>query len=142
MWNSNEFPSPNWELFQPKLISSYTLREYILLMKKLILWVMCITLVTLVGCQSAKAQEIKREGKTFIAEKSNGVSTSKDVATSFTWKDVKGNEYPIFLHKYTKGEKLGRWGAYVIKTSQKTGKEYKSYLKEEVSNEIVKEMGL
>ena len=113
-------------------------------MKKFIIWVMCIILACVVGCNTAKAQNVKKEGKTFIAESSRGASSSKDVATTYTWKDTKGNEDPIYLHKYTKGEKVGKWGAYVIKTSAKTGKEYKYYISksEEIAAEIVKEMGI
>ena len=114
-------------------------------MKKFILWVMCIILVSVVGCNTAKAQSnVKREGKTFIAESSHGASSSKDIATTYTWKDTKGVEYPIFLHKYTKGEKLGMWGAYVIRKSEKTGKEYKYYIPDsmDIAEIIIKEMGV
>ena len=114
-------------------------------MKKFIVWVMCIILAGLVGCQTAKAQSnVKREGKTFIAESSRGASASKDIQTVYKWKDSKGQEYPIFLHKYTKGEKKGQWGAYVVKKSAKTGEDRKYYFPKngEIAAEIVKEMGL
>ena len=113
-------------------------------MKKFIIWVMCIILASVVGCNTAKAQNVKREGKTFIAEKSQRASESKDVATTYSWKDSKGNEYPIYLHQYTKGDKAGQWTAYVYKTSAKTGKEYKYYIPNgvEIANEIRKEMGI
>lgn len=103
---------------------------------------MCIILVSLVGCQTAKAQTVKREGKTFIAESSRGASSSNDIPTEYKWKDNKGNEYPIVLHQYTKGDKKGQWGAYVIRKSEKTGKEYKYYFpkNDEVAKEIQKEM--
>ena len=111
-------------------------------MRNFAVGVMCIILAFLMGCQETKAQNVKREGKTFIAESSRGASSSKDIATSYTWKDPKGNEYPLFLHQYTKGEKLGRWTVYVIRTSAKTGKEYKYYIPngEEIAQEIRKEM--
>lgn len=113
-------------------------------MKKFIIWVMCIILVGLVGCQTTKAQTVKREGKTFIAESSRGTSASSDVQTTYKWKDSKGQEYPIVLHKYTKGEKKDQWGAYVIRKSAKTGKDYKYYFPKngEIAAEIVREMGL
>ena len=118
-------------------------KEYIL-MKKFIIWVMCITLASVVGCNTAKAQNVKREGKTFIAESSRGASTSSDVQTTYKWKDNKGQEYPIVLHKYTKGNNGGKWGAYVIRKSDKTGKDYKYYFpkNEEIAKEIQKEMGI
>ena len=112
-------------------------------MKKFIIWVMCIILASVVGCNTAKAQNVKKEGKTFIAQSSKG-SSSKDVATTYVWRDTKGNEYPIFLHKITKGDNAGKWGAYVVKQSKKTGKDYKYYFPNnvEVAAEIIKEMGI
>ena len=113
-------------------------------MKKFIIGVMCIILASVVGCNTAKAQsDVKREGKTFIASSSRS-SSSDDVATTYTWKDNKGNEYPIYLHKYTKGEKAGKWGAYVKKVSAKTKKEYKYYIPngEQIAETIRKEMSL
>lgn len=113
-------------------------------MKNFIIWVMCIILACVVGCNTAKAQSVKRDGNTFITVSDSGVNTSKDVSTSYTWKDKEGNEYPIFLHKFTKGDREGQYGAYVIRKSKKTGNDYKYYLpnNEEIANTIVKEMGL
>lgn len=112
-------------------------------MKRFIVWVMC-TILVCAGYNTTKAQNVKREGKTFIAESSRGASSTNDIATTFIWKDTKGNEYPIFLHKYTKGENIGKWGAYVLRKSEKTGKEYKYYFPKnaEVANEIAKEMSI
>ena len=111
-------------------------------MKKFIIGVLCIILVGLMGCQTTKAQTVKREGKTFIASSSG--ASSDDVATTYIWKDKSGKEHPIFLHKYTKGEKAGKWGAYVMKVSAKTNKEYKYYIPkgEEIAETIRKEMSL
>lgn len=95
-------------------------------MKKFIIGVLCIILASVVGCNTAKAQTVKREGKTFIAGSSR--ASSDDIATTYIWKDKSGKEYPIFLHKYTKGDKAGQWTAYVIKVSAKTNKEYKYYI--------------
>lgn len=108
------------------------------------MWVMCIILVGLVGCQTTKAQTVKREGKTFIAESSRGASASNDIQTTYKWKDNKGQEYTIVLHQYTKGDNKGKWGAYVIRKSAKTGKDYKYYFpkNEEVAKEIQKEMNI
>lgn len=112
-------------------------------MKKFIIWVMCITLASIVGCNTAKAQDTKvqKEGKVFIQKSSRGAS-DKDIATTYTWRDSKGNEYPIFLHQYTKGENEGKWTAYVMKVSAKTNKEYKYYIPDgvEIAEQIRKEM--
>ena len=49
--------------------------------------------------------------------------------TDFTWKDSKGDEYPVYIaHKAS---------SFVIKTS-KSGEEYRAYLGEEVSEQIRK----
>ena len=60
-------------------------------------------------------------------------SNSKPVATGFTWKDTKGNIYPIYISN--------SGSCYVIKTSKKTGKEYKYYLVSEISKDICKKLG-
>lgn len=96
-----------------------------------------------VGCSIIKAQntKVQKEGKVFIQRSSRGAS-DKDIATTYTWRDSKGNEYPIFLHQYTKGENVGKWTAYVKKVSSKTNKEYKYYIPEgmEIAEQIRKEM--
>ena len=113
-------------------------------MKKFIIWVMCIILAGVVGCNTAKAQSVKRNGNAFTSVSSRGASASQDVVTTYVWKDSKGKEYPIFLHKYTKGKNVGQWGAYVIRKSEKTGKDYKYYFpgNQEAAAQISEEMGL
>lgn len=74
--------------------------------------------------------EVERNGNTFIA--STRTSKSNAQQTQYTWKDSKDNEYPIYIS--------ASGSCYVIKTSKKTGKEYKSYLPKEVSTEICKEL--
>jgi hypothetical protein len=98
-------------------------------MKKVI-----ITIAILIASMSlANAQDrtpnFTQDGKTFVQGARKGSSrASKDQPTAYTWRDSKGNEYPIFLHTYERGEKAGRTTCYVVKTSAKTGKEYKYYL--------------
>ena len=103
---------------------------------------MCITLVCL-GYQTSKAQEIKREGKTFISERAvkGSNSASKDIETTYDWRDSKGNTYPIYLHQYVKGENVGKWTAYVVRKSEKTGKPYKYYIPNgmQIAEQIIKE---
>ena len=94
------------------------------------------------GLANAQDHNYTKDGKTFIQGSRQGSSrVSKDQATAYTWKDSKGNEYPIFLHTYEKGEKAGRTTCYVFKTSAKTGKEYKYYIPEgeAIAKEILKE---
>lgn len=77
------------------------------------------------------AQNIKKEGTTFVVSSSR--KSAEPTKTKFTWK-VGDVEYPIYIS--TSGS------CYVIKTSKKTGKEYKQYLPKEVCAEIAKEMGI
>lgn len=105
-------------------------------MKKLIIFL--ILIVSVIASSNLFAQnatisstgEVQRSGNTFIASSKSTKSNVKQ--TQYTWKDSKGNEYPIYIS--TSGS------CYVIKTSKKTGKEYKSYLPKEVSAEICKEL--
>lgn len=85
------------------------------------------------------AKSYNREGKTFV--QSDAGLMKGDTPTAYTWRDTKGNEYPIILHHYTKGEKAGRTTAYVVRTSQKTGKEYRYFLPdgETIAAEILSE---
>ena len=91
--------------------------------------------------QPTYAQSYKIEGKEIVQQKSERSSkSSNDIKTDYTYKDSKGNTYPIYLHKYTKGDNIGKYTCYVIKTSQKTGKTYKYYLPDgmEMAEEILK----
>lgn len=74
--------------------------------------------------------EVERTGNTFIASIRTNKSNVKQ--TQYTWKDSKGNEYPIYIS--------ASGSCYVIKISKKTGKEYKSYLPKEISVAIYKEL--
>lgn len=101
-----------------------------------------IALSLLLAVIASNAQDNKRytrQGDTFIEVKAT--PKNDDQKTSYTWKDSKGNEYPIILHEYKSGEKKGRVTAYVIRTSSKTGKEYKYYLPdgEKIAEEIINE---
>lgn len=60
---------------------------------------------------------IIRNGNTFIED----TVKVQSVKTPYTYKDKKGNIYPIY--KSPKGK------YYIVKTSKKTGKQYKQYIK-------------
>lgn len=99
------------------------------------------------GCQVAKAQSYKVEGKTITAVKQSGDVTSGDIKTSYVWKDKKGVEYPVYLHKAKKGEHEGMYGAYVLKVSAETGKPYRAYIPTpstsyELGEQLAKELKL
>lgn len=111
-------------------------------MKKTIIAIVLLFSCILAGGQGkTDNKNYKREGNTFVQTDSSSQPTSADIATAYTWRDSKGNEYPIYLHTYTKGEKAGRVTAYVIRTSAKSGKQYKQYLGEEIAKEILKDSG-
>lgn len=100
-----------------------------------------ITIALLIAAMTASAQTTEKhytlEGKTFV--QSATAPSEQDQATAYLWRDTKGNEYPIILHRYVKGEKAGRVTCYVIRKSAKTGKEYKYYLPEgeKIAEEIM-----
>lgn len=67
---------------------------------------------------NSKAQNVVRKGTVF-----EQVSKQTDITkTQYTYKDKDGNVYPIYLS--SKGK------AFIIKTSKKTGKQYRQYLPE------------
>lgn len=94
-------------------------------MKKFIL---CILLALF--CITANA-EVKREGDTFKVEQT---AKANDTKTKYTWEDKEGNKYPIYVTK--------KGACYVLRTSKKTGKEYKYYLPKDVQATIKKELGI
>lgn len=65
-----------------------------------------------------QAQDYKQEGTTFI-QTTNKSNNNKATKTEYTW-EKDGIKYPIYISS--------RGKAYIIRTSKKTGKEYKQYL--------------
>ena len=110
-------------------------------MKKTLFTIIFLAVAIVASAQDNNTKNYTREGDTFV-QMNKGVCPSEgDQVTAYYWKDSKGNTYPIILHTYVKGEKAGRVTCYVIRTSQKTGKEYKYYLPngEQIAEEIIKE---
>lgn len=94
-------------------------RKLGIIMKRFI--IAAIMLLSLnVGVQ---AQSVQRQGNTFTqVSNKGGKSVGKETKTQYTYKDSKGNGYPVYLS--------GTGKAFVKKVSQKTGKEYKQYIPE------------
>lgn len=93
-----------------------------------------ILLILSVACVcDAQSNNFERQGTTFVS-KSNSRTKAEPTKTKYTWKDSKGTEYPIYISS--------TGSCFVIKTSSKTGKEYRSYLSPEISKEICKELGV
>ena len=85
--------------------------------------------IIIAGAQTTKVSDKTSVNGTSYVSASGRTSSSSDVKTNYTWSNEKDNvSYPIYLHKYTKGDKVGQWTAYVLRVSKKTGKEYKYYL--------------
>lgn len=99
-------------------------------MRKAFLTIAVLALATIAGAQDKTPKTAyQREGNTFVQQSRRSSSAgAQDTPTDFVWRDSKGNEYPIILHVYVRGEKAGRTTAYVVRVSAKTGKEYKYYL--------------
>lgn len=102
--------------------------------------------IFLLSISSSYAQNNKNydaETKTFTTVKSK--TSSNDILTEYKWVDSKGNEYPLYLHKYTKGENAGKYTCFVFRVSKNTGKEYKYYIPngieiaEQIKDEYIKE---
>lgn len=76
--------------------------------------------------------DVVRNGDTFKVEKTTSVN--KDTKTKYTWEDREGNKYPIFITK--------KGACYILRTSKKTGKEYKYYLPKDIQETIKKELNI
>lgn len=92
---------------------------------------------------TANATDIKREGTTFVAEKTINKESSY-VKTDYTYVDTKGVSYSIYVHQIKTGDNAGRWCAYIQKTSTKSGNEYMYKLQNgyEIAEQIVKELNI
>ena len=76
--------------------------------------------------------DVVRNGDTFKVEKTTSVN--QNTQTKYTWEDKEGNKYPIFITK--------KGACYVLRTSKKTGKEYKYYLPKDIQSQIKQEIGI
>lgn len=76
--------------------------------------------------------DVVRDGDTFKVERTTSVNP--DTKTKYTWEDKEGNKYPIYITK--------KGACYVLRTSKKTGKEYKYYLPKDIQEAIKKELNI
>ena len=112
-------------------------------MKTFLLTIISVFLLSLSNTFAQNPTNYDASTKTFTAVKAP--KTSNDIETSYKWKDSKGNEYPLYLHKYTKGENAGKYTCFVFRVSKNTGNEYKYYIPngmeiaEQIKNEYIKE---
>lgn len=112
-------------------------------MKKLILLLLTVFAISFCNAQESQNTSFDASTKTFTTVKSK--TSSNDVLTEYKWKDSKGIEYTIYLHKYTRGENIGKWTCFVFRVSKNTGKKYKYYIPngieiaEQIKDEYIKE---
>lgn len=112
-------------------------------MQKLILLLLSVFAISFCNAQEPKNISFDASTKTFTSVKAT--KASNDVPTEYKWQDSKGVEYTIYLHKYTRGENIGKWTCFVFRTSKNTGKEYKYYIPngmdiaEQIKDEYIKE---
>lgn len=104
-------------------------------MKKLLITVAIVLGMMVTGYAQTKYEQ---QGKTFKQVQTEKAikKGAEPLATGFTWEDVKGNKYPIWVSNGGKGS------AYIIKVSKKSNKEYKSYLGKEITADIKKQLNI
>lgn len=91
-----------------------------------------IALLVALSISVASYADVVRNGDNFKVEKT--ASVNQDTKTRYTWEDKEGNKYPIYITK--------KGACYVLRTSKKTGKEYKYYLPKDIQGTIKKECNI
>lgn len=103
-------------------------------MRKLFILLIALMGICVMGAAQNSDAKVQRNGNVFSSVKQNKAKV-EPMATTFQWEDAKGIQYPIWVNPNS-----GR--CFVLKTSKKTGNEYKYYLGEEVSKAVCKEMNI
>ena len=101
-------------------------------MKKFINFIIVAMLMFVATNAVAQNNNYTRNGNQFESVKKSKTK-SEPVKTDFTWKDSKDISYPIYISD--------NGSCYIIRTSSKTGKEYRNYLGTEISKEVCKALG-
>ena len=91
-----------------------------------------ITLLVVLLMSITGYADVVRDGDTFKVERTTSVN--QNTKTKYTWEDKEGNKYPIYITK--------KGACYVLRTSKKTGKEYKYYLPKDIQEAIKKELNI
>ena len=97
-------------------------------MKKLLL----LLLMSLITITTNAQSKVEFQGNTIVTKSTRAKGEAKK--TTFTWQDRKGKEYPVYISS--------TGSCFTIRISSKTGKEYRSYLGPEVSQEICKKLNI
>lgn len=99
---------------------------------KMLKYLAVAVLLTLFVHCTASAQSFQCKGTNYSSV-STPKQTTKAEKTPYTWTDSKGQKYDIYISK--------KGSCFIQKISSKTGKEYKQYLKPDVSQDICQKMG-
>ncbi len=99
------------------------------------LYLLCLIAIITFACsqnkdQASTADTLPCENEPEMVNNDNN-QDDDFTKTSFTWEDSKGDLYPVYMKK--------NGSCFVIRTS-KSGKNYRSYLGEEVSEQIANEI--
>ena len=109
-------------------------------MKKIITTIILISLM-LTSVVYAQDTSISLTGRVYkrnvnefsSATRENNSNLVNTEITNYTWKDSKTNVYPIYI--------TSNGSCFIYRTSNKTGKKYKQYMKVEISQQICNELG-
>lgn len=109
-------------------------------MKKIITTIILISLM-LTSVVYAQDTSISLTGRVYkrnvnefsSATRENNSNLVNTEITNYTWKDSKNNVYPIYI--------TSNGSCFIYRTSNKTGKKYKQYMKVEISQQICNELG-
>ena len=85
----------------------------------IVVTVILIAVFALLIANSAKAQNVRRQGNTFV-ELCDSTKKSTVYETDYVYVDKDGKAYPIYLSK--------TGSAFIMKVSKKSGKKYRKYL--------------
>ena len=97
-------------------------------MKKLLL----LLLMSLITITTNAQSNVEFKGNTIVTKSTRAKGEAKK--TTFTWQDRKGKEYPVYVSS--------TGSCFIVRISSNTGKEYRSYLGPEVSQQICKKLNI
>lgn len=97
-------------------------------MKKLLL----LLLMSLITITTNAQSNVEFKGNTIVTKSTKAKGEAKK--TTFVWQDKKGKEYPVYMSS--------TGSCFIVRISSNTGKEYRSYLGPEVSQQICKKLNI
>ena len=98
-------------------------------MKKLFI---CIIMMLCLGVNNSSSQTIERKGKVFVS-KGRSVHKADTLVTEYKF-EANGIQHPIIINKGT--------GSCYIWIKSRNNKLYRKYMKQEVSEQIARELGI